>query len=158
KGLALANNGSANFLYAANFHSGKIEVFDTNYAEVHLKGNAFKDPHIPGNFSPFNVQNIGGRLYVTFARPDNTKHDEVDGPGLGFVDVVTPDGVLVQRLESGWWMNAPWGVTLAPASFGVFSNALLVGQFGSGWIAAFDPTTGAFLGLMLDDSGAPITI
>jgi uncharacterized protein (TIGR03118 family) len=158
KGLTLANNGSANFLYVVNFHSGKIEVFDTNYAEVHLQGDSFKDPHIPGNYSPFNVQNIGGKLYVTFARRQNNKHDEVDGTGLGFVDVFTPDGVLTQRLESGWWFNAPWGVAQAPADFGVFSNALLVGNFGSGWIAAFNPTTGAFLGLMLDSKGAPIFI
>jgi len=158
KGLALANIGPNNYLYAANFHSGKIEVFDKNFAKVHLKEDAFEDERLPEHYAPFNVQNVGGKLYVTYAKQAHSKHDEIHGAGLGFVDVFTPSGRLIQRLQHGWWLNAPWGVTLAPATFGKFSNALLVGNFGSGWIAAFNPITGAFLGLMLNTQNDPIFI
>ena len=102
---------------------------------------------------------------MTFARRDATKHDEVDGAGLGFVDVFTPGGVLIQRLESGPWLNAPWGVVLAPLDFGRFSHELLIGQFAgggntqsSGFIAAYDLATGKFDGLLQDASGTPLAI
>ena len=158
KGIALANVGTSNFLYAANFHSGKIEVFDKNFARVHLSEDAFEDERLPEHYAPFNVQNIGGKLYVTYAKQAHSKHDELHGAGLGFVDVFTPNGRLIQRLQHGLWFNAPWGVTLAPATFGKFSNAVLVGNFGSGWIAAFNPVNGAFLGLMLDNHDEPIFV
>jgi uncharacterized protein (TIGR03118 family) len=158
KGLTLASIGTANYLYAANFRSGKIEVFDKNFARVHLKEDAFDDDRLPEHYAPFNVQNIGGNLYVMFAKQAHSKHDEVHGAGLGYVDVFTPSGRLIQRLQHGWWFNAPWGVTVTPAGFGTFSNALLVGNFGSGWIAAFHPTTGAFLGLMRNSQNDILTI
>jgi uncharacterized protein (TIGR03118 family) len=142
----------------ANFHAGKIEVYDKNFGRVHLDDDAFEDERLPGRFAPFNVQNIGGKLFVTFAKQGHSKHDEVHGAGLGFVDVFTPSGRLIQRLQHGWWLNAPWGVTLAPSTFGKFGGDLLVGNFGSGWVAAYDPATGAFLGLLQDNQNQPVFI
>ncbi len=112
----------------------------------------FEDERIPRSFSPFNVQNIGGDLYVTFARRDPATNDDVAGPGLGYVDVFSPSGRLLRRLEHGPWLNGPWGLSLTPSDFGAFSHNLLVGQFGSGEIAAYDVATGAFLGEVRDTS------
>lgn len=148
KGLALGSVGTTNYLYVANFHSGKVDVFDKNFAPVDLGAQAFRDPHLPRGYAPFNVQAIGDKIYVAYAKQDREMIDEVTGPGRGFVTAYTTSGVLSLRLKWGPWMNAPWGVALAPADFGRFSNMLLVGQFGSGKIAAFDPVTGKFLGLM----------
>ena len=148
KGLALAQIGSANHLYAANFHSGKVDVFDATFTPVNLGANAFWDPHLPKGYAPFNVQTIGDKIYVTYAKQDKEKIDEVAGVGRGYVTVYTTSGVLSMRLHWGPWLNAPWGVALAPADFGSLSNLILVGQFGSGKIAAFDPATGKFRGLM----------
>src|SRR5262249_20147301 len=112
----------------------------------------------PAGFAPFNVQNIGGRLFVTFAKQGEDKMDEVHGPGLGFVDEFDAGGNLLLRLKSGRWMNAPWGVVMTPSNFGKLSNRLLVGQFGSGEIASFDPDNGNFHGLMRGLRGQPLTI
>lgn len=167
KGLALAQNNGANFLYAANFFANRIDVFDTNYAPVVLGPGAFSDPTLPAGFAPFNAQTIGNTVWVTFAEQDEEKEDEVAGPGLGYVDAFTPSGKLLFRLQSGSWMNAPWGVALAPPGFfnaggnslviGV-TNTLLVGQFGSGQIAQFDLKTGSFFGLLNDPNGQPLEI
>ena len=92
------------------------------------------------NFSPFNIQNLGGKLYVTYAKPDEARKDDVSGPGNGFVDVFDTDGNLLQRLISHGPLNSPWGLVLAPDSFGAFSHRLLVGNFGNGRINAFDPS------------------
>lgn len=148
KGLAIGQIGTANYLYAANFFTGKVDVFDKDYAPVDLGAGAFWDSHLPKGYAPFNVQAIGDKIYVTYAKQDNDKIDEVDGRGRGFVTVFTTSGVLSLRLKSGPWFNAPWGVVLAPADFGRFSNLVLVGQFGSGKIAAFDPVSGKFRGLV----------
>ena len=148
KGLALGQIGTANYLYAANFHAGTVDVFDGTFAPVNLGAGAFKDPRLPKGYAPFNVQAIGDKIFVTYAKQDKEKIDEVAGPGRGYVTAYTTSGVLSMRLRSGPWFNAPWGVALAPADFGRFSNLLLVGQFGSGKIAAFDPATGKFRGLM----------
>jgi uncharacterized protein (TIGR03118 family) len=158
KGLALGNNGTGNFLYAANFNSGRIDVFDTNFAPSNPASFPFLDPSIPAGFAPFNIQNIGGKLYVTYAKQDPAKHDDVAGPGNGFVDVFNTNGVLLNRLVSNGPLNSPWGLALAPADFGMFANDLLVGNFGDGRIDAFDPTTGTFLGALLDTSGNPVDI
>jgi uncharacterized protein (TIGR03118 family) len=158
KGVSIAQNSGANFLYAANFHAGTVDVFDANYMPVTLAPGAFSDPRIPAGFAPFNVQNIAGRLFVTFAKQDEDMEDEVDGPGLGFVDAFDAGGNLLMRLRTGRWMNAPWGVALAPSDFGKVSNLLLVGQFGSGQIATFDPLTGNFQGLLRGVHGQPLTI
>jgi uncharacterized protein (TIGR03118 family) len=163
KGAALATNGTSNFLYVANFRRGTVDVFDSNFAPVTLAGTPFTvpAPHIgpPAGYSPFNVANIGGKLYVTYALLNtDTLLDDVAGQGHGFVEVFNPDGTFVMSLQDGLWFNSPWGVTLAPSNFGVFSRMLLVGNFGSGQIAAFDPVSGAFQGLLRDSFNDPIAI
>ena len=119
---------------------------------------AFNDPSLPAGFAPFNVQNINGMIFVAFAKQDADKKDEVAGPGLGFVEVFDTSGNWLMKLKHGRWMNAPWGLTLAPADFGKFSNHILVGNFGSGRIAAFDAANGRFRGLVRGRHGLPITI
>jgi uncharacterized protein (TIGR03118 family) len=158
KGLTLASMNGANFLYAANFQTGRVDVFDTAFHAVTLPANAFRDPRLPRNYAPFNVQAIGSSIYVTFAQKEAGSIDEVHGPGKGFVDVFSTSGVLQKRLRWGSWFNAPWGVAQAPANFGRLSNHVLVGQFGSGKIAAFDPATGEFRGLMRATHGRPLSI
>ena len=158
KGVTIAQGGGANLLYVANFFTGSVDVFDTNYAPVTLAAGAFTDPTLPEGFAPFNVQNINGNVYVAFAKQDEEKEDEVAGRKLGYVDVFDGNGNLLQRIEHGPWMNAPWGLAMAPADFGKSSNTLLVGMFGSGQIATFDPVTGDFEGLLRDRHGKPIQI
>jgi uncharacterized protein (TIGR03118 family) len=150
KGLAIGNNGSADFLYATNFQTGKIDVFDSNFAPFSLAGN-FTDPNIPSGFAPFNIQNLNGKLFVTYALQNG-----VAGPGNGYVDIFDLNGNFQQRLISNGSLNSPWGLALASGNFGNFSNDLLVGNFGDGTINAFDPTTGAFLGTIIDNNGNPI--
>jgi uncharacterized protein (TIGR03118 family) len=161
KGLALASNASGNFLFAANFRAGTIDVFDKSFAPATLSGS-FSDLSIPAGFAPFDIQNIGGQLFVTYAKQNAAKHDDVAGAGNGFVDVFDTNGNLLQRLIVGGVatspLNSPWGLALAPAGFGRFSNDLLVGNFGDGRINAFNPKTGAFRGTLADGSGNPITI
>jgi uncharacterized protein (TIGR03118 family) len=157
KGLAIGNNGTSDFLYAANFHAGTIDVFDSLFAPTTLAGN-FTDPNLPSGFAPFNIQNLGGKLYVTYAKQDATEHDDVPGPGNGFVNVFDLNGNLFNRLISNGALNSPWGLALAPTNFGDFSNTLLVGNFGDGLINAFDPGTGAFLGQIQDAWRTPIVI
>jgi uncharacterized protein (TIGR03118 family) len=153
KGLALVSTPAGKFLYATNFRFGTIEVFDSNFHLV----NSFTDPTVPPGFAPFGIHNIGGNLYVTFAKQDAAKHDDDAGPGNGFVDVFAPNGIFLQRLASRDRLNSPWAVTLAPATFGAFGGDILVGNFGDGRINAFNPTTGQFLG-QLRKHGGPITI
>ena len=149
-GLAIGSNQSGTYLYAANFSAGTIDVFDKNFAPATLQGS-FKDTGIPAGYAPFNIQLIGSNLYVMYAR-----QDRVAGEGHGFVDIFDTNGNFVKRLISHSKLNLPWGVALAPASFGQFSNDLLVGNFGNGRIHAFDPTTGAFVGVLNDSSNKPI--
>jgi len=158
KGLAVGEINGANFLYAANFFAGTIDIFDKDYVPVNLAPGAFSDPKIPKGFAPFNVQNIGGKIFVAFAKQDEDKKDEVAGAGLGFVDEFDSSGNLLLRLKSGHWMNAPWGLVLASPNFGKLSNRLLVGQFGSGEIASFDPVNGNFHGLLRGLHGQPLAI
>jgi uncharacterized protein (TIGR03118 family) len=157
KGLALAANGSGHFLYATDFHNGKIDVFDAAFQPATLPGS-FTDKHIPKGFAPFGIQNINGNLYVTYAKQDEAAHDDVKGPGLGFVDVFDANGQLIRRLASRGKLNAPWGLALAPANFGRFSNALLVGNFGDGRINAFDLPKGRFLGRLHASEDKPLVI
>lgn len=158
KGVTIAQNNGANFLYAANFFGSSIDVFDRNYMPVTLAAGAFSDPRIPEGFAPFNVEIVNGMIFVAFAKQDEEMEDEVAGPGLGYVDAFDASGNLLMRLRSGRWMNAPWGIALAPADFGKFSDMLLVGQFGSGQIATFDLKHGNFHGLMRTAHGSPLTI
>jgi len=158
KGIAIAGNGTARFVYAADFHNARIDVFDRTFQPVNMGANAFVDPHIPHGFAPFNIQNIGGDLYVAYAKQDADKHDEVAGPGQGFVDVYDANGSLVNRLIEHEKLNAPWGMTLAPASFGRFGGMLLVGNFGDGRINVFDPVTGKGQGTLETRHRMPIVI
>jgi uncharacterized protein (TIGR03118 family) len=158
KGLTLGQMGAQNLLYAANFHDAVVEVYDGAFNPASLPQGAFSDPEIPAGFAPFNVQNVGGNIFVTYAKQDEARHDDVAGPGLGYVDEFTPAGALVRRLEHGPWLNSPWAVTMAPATgFGKLSGSLLVGNFGSGQIASYSPS-GEFEGLMRGRRGKPITI
>jgi len=157
KGLAIGSNGAATFLYAANFQAGTIDVYDSIFAPAALPGG-FIDPTLPSGYAPFNIQNLGGSLYVTYALQDASAQDDVAGPGHGYVDVFDTSGNLLRRLISGGVLDSPWGVALAPADFGEFSNDLLVGNFGDGLINAFDPLTGALLGTLKDGKGNPILI
>jgi uncharacterized protein (TIGR03118 family) len=154
-GLALYNSATVNYLYAANFNSGKIDVFDSNYAPATLSGS-FADPTVPAGFAPFNIQNLGGSLYVTYAKQDAAKQIDVPGPGNGYVAVFDTNGNLVKHLVSGGPLNSPWGVQIAPSTFGDFKGALLVGNFRDGTINAFDASTGAFLGTLSDPTGKPV--
>jgi len=158
KGATIAEIAGRKFILAANFHSGRIDVFDSTFQQLRLSPQAFNDPLIPRGYSPFNVQGIGPNVYVTFAKRDATGHDDVAGAGFGFVDVFSPAGRLLARLQHGPWLNAPWGIVLAPADFGEFSHAILVANFGSGTVAAFNPVTGQFMGNMLKPDNSVLTI
>jgi uncharacterized protein (TIGR03118 family) len=157
KGLAIGNNGTANFLYAANFNSGKIDVFDKNFAAAALAGN-FTDPALPAGYAPFNIQTVSGKLFVTYALQDANKEDDVPGAGHGFVSTFDFNGNFLGRFISMGVLNSPWGITLSPASFGQFGAELLVGNFGDGRINAFNPANGAFLGTLNDQSNNPVSI
>jgi uncharacterized protein (TIGR03118 family) len=152
-GLTIATSGNASFLYAPNFAEGNVDVYNGSFVPTVLPGG-FIDPNLPAGYSPFNVQNINGNLYVAYAQP--RPGGAVFGDGLGIVDVFNPNGALLQRLATGGALNAPWGLALAPAGFGAFGGALLVGNFGNGRINAFNPVTGAFLGTLTDANGNPI--
>jgi uncharacterized protein (TIGR03118 family) len=156
-GLAIGQVDTATYLYAADFEHGKIDVYDKAFQPATLDGS-FSDPNIPNSYSTFNIQNIGGKLYVTYAQQSHKEPDEETGHGSGFVDVFDTSGHLLQRLIKGNHLKAPWGIALAPANFGAFSNALIVGNFGDGQLHAFDPESGRYLGEMKDENGKPIVI
>jgi len=164
KGATVVEANGKRFILAANFRSGHVDVFDTNFQQVRLHDDdsfdedAFRDDEIPHGFAPFNVQAVGPNVYVTYARQDAARHDPVGGAGFGFVDVFSPTGKLRSRLQHGNWFNAPWGVVLAPENFGEFSHALLIGNFRGGTVAAFNPVTGRFLGNVLNPDGSALVI
>jgi uncharacterized protein (TIGR03118 family) len=152
KGLAIAPDSS--LLYAANFRAGTVEVYDPTFKLV----KTITDPTVPAGYAPFNVQVLNGKLYVSFALQNAAMHDDVAGAGNGFVDVFNLDGTGMKRLISNGVLDSPWGLDIAPASFGPFANDLLVGNFGDGTINVFDPTTDALLGTLTDLNGKPIVI
>ena len=183
-GLTSALVDGNRYLYAANFNNGRVDVYDSNFHPVTLNPNdqdpnngngnqnnnddndkAFADRFLPRNYVPFNVQSVGNDIVVTYALHQQGQPLETDGPGLGYVNIFTAKGRLIQRLEHGDWLNAPWGITLAPQDFGAFSHDLLIGQFagggttqGSGTIAIYDLITGQFKGLLQDANGNTIAI
>ena len=157
KGLTIATSDAGTFLYASNFHDGTVDVFDSTFQPVKTAGG-FTDRAIPAGYAPFGIQELNGLIYVSYAKQNAAKHDDVAGPGHGFVDVFTTNGFLVERLASHGNLDSPWGMTIAPAGFGRFGGALLVGNFGNGQINAYNPFTGRFLGTLLGDYGHPITI
>jgi uncharacterized protein (TIGR03118 family) len=158
KGATSAEVGGKKFLYVTNFRSAKVEVYDTNFKRVHLDEDAFEAEEVPHGFAPFNVQNVGGTLFVTYAKQDAARHDPVGGDGLGFVELFSPSGKHIGHLEHGDWFNAPWGVVWTTRDFGEFSNAILVGNFRSGWIAAFNGFTHKFIGFVKNADGSLMTI
>ncbi len=186
-GLTSAFISGRRYLYAANFTKGRVDVFDNAFHPVTLprvqsNGNShddfaydedhgrngdkpFVDERLPRNFVPFNVQAIGNDIVVTYVLLQDGAQFETDGPGLGYVDIYTSSGRLLRRLQHGDWLNAPWGVALAPLDFGRFSHDLLIGQFAgagttqsSGFIAAYDMATGKLDGLLQDATGKPLSI
>lgn len=181
-GITTALVDGRTYLYAANFLKGRIDVFDNAFQPVTLcdgdddnrydRNNShqsgfkpFTDDRLPRHFVPFNVQAIGVDLVVTYALHEPGAPSETAGPGLGYVDLYSATGRLLRRFEHGEWLNAPWGVTLAPLDFGRFSHDLLIGQFAaggttesSGLIAAYDLATGKFDGLLQDANGKPLVI
>lgn len=157
KGLALAGNGTTFRLYAADFHNGKIDVLTSAFAKTTTLGG-FVDPNIPNGFAPFNIMNLQGNLYVAYALREQGGDDEVAGAGLGFVDIFDADGFLIERAASRGKLNAPWGMAIAPAGFGKFSNHLLVGNFGDGTINAYDPKNFNFAGQLRTSNGKTLAI
>jgi uncharacterized protein (TIGR03118 family) len=155
-GLAIANNGLGNLLYAADFRNGKIDVINNTFQKLTLSGSPFTDPNLPAGYAPYNIQNLNGKLYVTYAKIDANGKASA-GPGQGIVSVFDLNGNFLQRLATGATLNAPWGLAIAPATFGEFGGALLVGNNGDGTISAFDPTDGHFLGQLRDSLGNLIT-
>jgi uncharacterized protein (TIGR03118 family) len=160
KGLAIANNGSANFLYATDFHNNKVDVFDKSFAKVVTSGG-FTDPTLPAGYAPFGIQaiTIGTTvsIIVTYAQQDSKKQSNVSGAGLGLVDMFDTNGKFLQHLvATGGALNSPWGIALAPAGFGTFANMLLIGNFGDGVINGYNPSSGTFVGSVNDSNGKPI--
>ncbi|WP_053096187.1 TIGR03118 family protein [Frateuria defendens] len=158
KGLALGAGGNGQLLYATDFFHARVDVFDASFQPVTLPKGAFTDPRIPYGFAPFGIQAIAGDIYVTYAKQGPGKVDDVAGPGLGFVDAYTPNGQLIRRVASGRPLNAPWGIALAPAGFGDFANALLIGNFGDGRINGFDLRRGMPLGSLRGSNHRPLEI
>jgi uncharacterized protein (TIGR03118 family) len=173
KGMSIASSSSAIFssdpasttvLYVTNFRAGMVEAYDPNFKPITLTGGAFTDTNLPKGYAPFNIQVLGGKVYVTYALQNDTKHDDVAGPHHGFVDVYNLDGTGGTRLISGGALDSPWGLAFAPAGFAGITAPpngdpiLLVGNFGNGRINAFDGTTGTPLGQLKDPDGEPIQI
>jgi uncharacterized protein (TIGR03118 family) len=170
-GLTAAYIEGKPYLFAANFAQGRVDVYDNTFKLVKLSHlfksdrEPFVDNRLPRGYVPFNVQAIGKDVVVTYALQQQGSPLEADGPGLGYVNVYSSKGPLLRRLEHGDWLNAPWGVALAPLDFGNFSHDLLIGQFAgggatesSGYIAAYDLATGQFDGLLQDANGKPLAI
>jgi uncharacterized protein (TIGR03118 family) len=155
KGLALGSNASGDFLFATDFRGGAVDMFDNHFNLV----STFTDPAAAARgYAPFGIANFGGKLYVTFAKVNGARHDDVKGVGHGFVDIFDTSGHFLQRLISRGKLNSPWGLAMAPAGFGKFGGDLLVGNFGDGLINAYDPVTGHFRGQLTNRFGQPIVI
>jgi uncharacterized protein (TIGR03118 family) len=158
KGLALATTPTAGpELFAADVADGRIDVFDGNFQLVSTP-TEFRDPKIPAGYTPFNVQNLGGKLYVTYARQNHAKTNVLLGKGFGFVDLYTVNGKLIRHLVSGGPLDAAWGLAIGPKGFGRFAGDLLVGNVGNGWINAFNSATGNYLGWLKKPNGKPVAL
>jgi uncharacterized protein (TIGR03118 family) len=161
KGLAFAVNAKGAFLFATNFSNGTVDVFGPNgrdgmFTKITLDGN-FTDPEIPAGYAPFNIANIDGDLFVTYAKQNAQKHDDVAGAGHGFVDVFDTDGHLIRRFESRGRLNSPWGIARASFAFGPFSGKILIGNFGDGRINVFN-NDGKLVDQLEDVHGKPLVI
>lgn len=144
KGLAIAQpDHGGPLLYAADFHNARVDVFDGTWQNVTQPGS-FADSHLPDGYAPFGIQTIGSRIFVSYAKQDADAEDEVAGQGLGFVDAYSFDGTFLGRVAQRGQLNAPWGLALAPSTFGRFAGDLLVGNFGNGEINAYEETGSGF--------------
>jgi uncharacterized protein (TIGR03118 family) len=157
KGTTLGITANGTYLYATNFRAGSIDIVKGSAAFPDLSGS-FTDPTLPSGYAPFNIQNLGGTLYVTYAQQDADKKDDVPGAGFGFVDSFNLQGNFIGRVASAGTLNAPWGLAIAPSSFGALAGDLLVGNFGDGRINIFDASTHAFVSQVLDVSSSPLEI
>jgi uncharacterized protein (TIGR03118 family) len=159
KGLAVLNDR----LYATDFHNGRVDVFDASFKLVTPAGR-FTDAKVAKGFAPFGIQALNGDIFVTYAKQDAVRHDDVPVPGQAYVDEFTPDGQLVARVVNSGKknapLNAPWGLAVAPASFNVFAGDLLVGNFGNGRISAYAQrgNTWVYKGQLRLGDGTPIAI
>jgi uncharacterized protein (TIGR03118 family) len=147
KSVTLGVANGHNFLYASNFHTGKVETYDENFHQV--TPNGFVDPNLAAGYAPFGIRNFNGEIFVTYAKQDHAKHDDVPGPGFGFVNVFDTSGNLLRRLVSNGSLNAPWGLVEV-------ENELWVGNFGDGFINVYDPMTGAFIETLMRADGTPL--
>lgn len=157
KGLAIGGDGKTHLLYAADFHNARIDVFDSAFKQVEVPGG-FVDPDLPKGYAPFGIQAVNGDIYVTYGKQDEEAEEEVKGPGLGVVNIFDAEGNFVRRLATRGALNAPWGIALAPESYGEFGGTILIGNFGDGAINAYGPRSGKFLGALRDAKGQPIHI
>jgi len=157
KGLALVHSPFGPLLLATNFHDNRVDVFDSTFTRLNVAG-LFSDPTLPSGYAPFNVAAVGDQVFVTYAKQDADAHDDVAGPGHGFVDVYTSYGVRLHRFASRGVLNSPWGLVVAPSSFGHFAGDLLIGNFGDGRIHAFNLASGRFDGTLSDSHHHPIQI
>jgi uncharacterized protein (TIGR03118 family) len=148
KGITIGVANGHNFLYVTNFHDARVETLDEHFNRVNIHG--FADPTIPAGFAPFGIRNINGQIYVTYAKQDADRHDDVAGPGNGFINVFDTSGNLIRRLVSRGALNSPWGLAL------IEGDELWVGNFGDGKINNYDPATGASLGTINRGDGTPL--
>ena len=149
KGATLGVANGHNFLFVSNFHTGQVETYDENFHQVNTNG--FFDPNLPAGYAPFGIRNFNGEIFVTYAKQDRAKHDDVDGPGFGFVNVFSTSGNFSRRLVSNGNLNAPWGLALV-------NNELWVGNFGDGLINVYDPMTGTFIETLMRADSTPLQI
>jgi uncharacterized protein (TIGR03118 family) len=157
KTLTPGSVNGANYVYASDFHNGTVDVFSGQFQLVHLSGS-FTDPNIPAGFAPFGLKNVNGTLFVTYAKQDGARHDDVAGVGNGFIDEFNLTGNFIERFASQGLLNSPHGIAVAPDNFGQFSNALLVGNFGDSKVNAFNLSTGQFLGQLTDAHGSTLIL
>lgn len=156
KGLATADSPFGTVQLAANFHDNSIDIIDSQFHGAPAPPGLFRDPFLPRGYAPFNVATLGGHVFVAYAKQGPDRRDEVHGRGLGFVDEYTTYGLLVRRVASRGPLNAPWGMAIAPSSFGPLAGALLVGNFGDGTINAYGPH--GFMGTLRGADHKPIVL
>lgn len=158
KGLALMKTNRGTFLLAASFSHGQVHVWDDDFDRVPVSRGRFRDPRLPRNYSPFNVEIVGNSVFVAYAKRDPETGKQVAGKGNGFVSQFTPDGRYMRRFANRGALNAPWAMTLAPRGYGSYAGALLIGNFGDGWVNAYNPRNGRYLGPLRKADGTPIAI
>ena len=147
KGATLGVAGGHNFLYATDFHNGQVDTFDENFHQVNPNG--FVDPNLPHGYAPFGIRNFNGEIFVTYAKQDHKREDDVACPGCGFINVFDTSGTFLRHLVANGNLNAPWGLVEV-------ENELWVGNFGDGFINVYDPMTGAFIEQLMRAGGTPL--